>query len=398
MAGRPSFFQTEHDNDKFREEVDRLRRIKVGWSKIARLLSVSRQTLYNWKKDHEYEDPIETLDISDETLDAHVKDVQKDHPSRGEKMTRAYLSQKGVHVPRQRVRESIHRTDPEGVEYRKKNAVRRVVYNVKGPHHLWHVDGNHKLKDFGLAIEGAIDGFSRTCVCLKALASYGADPILDLFKQAVHEYTLPSRVRVDKGTENVRVAEYMVNMRGPDRGSIIAGPSTRNQRIERLWGDVRPNVIDWYITVFNEWVDNYGINFYYMRTKFVIHHMFLDRLNEELELFRRTWNSHPLSTEHQTTPDQLVEFNKHLIKEPPFEIDEENYGFEGDPDLEGAVLRHQMEYDPVTHPFDDEQLARFVFQNPKLCIHDNDTSVMWQRVEHAFRFYDEMADEISDSV
>jgi hypothetical protein len=303
MAGRPSFFQTEHDNDSFWGEVNRLRSMKVGWSKIARLLSVSRQTLYNWKKNNAYEDPIETLDISDDALDAHVIDVQKDHPSRGEKMTRAYLSQQGVHVPRQRVRESIHRTDPEGVEYRKKNAVRRVVYNVKGPHHLWHVDGNHKLKDFGIAIEGAIDGFSRTCVCLKALASYGADPILDLFKQAVHEYTLPSRVRVDKGTENVRVAEYMVNMRGPDRGSIIAGPSTRNQRIERLWGDVRPNVIDWYITVFNEWVDQYGINFYYMRTKFVIHHMFLDRLNEELELFRRTWNSHPLSTEHQTTPD-----------------------------------------------------------------------------------------------
>ena len=38
--------------------------------------------------------------------------------------------------------------------------------------------------------------------------------------------------------ENVLVCEAMVEIRGEGRASFIAGPSTHNQRIERLWRDV----------------------------------------------------------------------------------------------------------------------------------------------------------------
>lgn len=47
--------------------------------------------------------------------------------------------------------------------------------------------------------------------------------MLNLFLEAVKKHGLPSRVRGDHGTENLRVAAHMIQERGDGRGSYIWG-------------------------------------------------------------------------------------------------------------------------------------------------------------------------------
>ena len=100
-----------------------------------------------------------------------------------------------------------------------------------------------------VVIIGALDGFSRACPYLRAFNNNTAAVSFEAFMGppgGVTDYGIPSHIRVDKGGENVLTAEFMLLTRGLNRGSVRAGKSTHNQRIERFWRDVRRNVIEPY--------------------------------------------------------------------------------------------------------------------------------------------------------
>ena len=66
---------------------------------------------------------------------------------------------------------------------------------------------------------------------LKCATKNLASTVLHYFIEGTHHFGLPLRVRGDHGVKNVEVAKFMVESRGNNRGSFIAGHSVHNVRI-----------------------------------------------------------------------------------------------------------------------------------------------------------------------
>lgn len=90
---------------------------------------------------------------------------------------------------------------------------------------------------------------------------------------------LPSRVRSDKGMENVLIDDYMIEKRGSGRGRMITGKSTHNQRIERLWRDVFTGVLSYYYQLFYFMEDEGMLDPLDQFHIAALHHVFLPRVN-----------------------------------------------------------------------------------------------------------------------
>ena len=80
--------------------------------------------------------------------------------------------QRGFVVSQETIRLIIKILDPEGVELRRARRLRRRQYTCRGPNALWHMDSYDKLKPYGIAINGCIDGFSRHIMWMEAYTQW----------------------------------------------------------------------------------------------------------------------------------------------------------------------------------------------------------------------------------
>ncbi|XP_065136100.1 uncharacterized protein [Paramisgurnus dabryanus] len=208
---------------------------------------------------------------------------------------------RGYVVSQENMRMIIKAIDPEGVEHRRARRLRRRQYFSRGPNALWHMDSYDKLKPYGIAINGCIDGFSRFVLWMEAYNT-NSDPIV-IAAYYISTVTgiggCPERLRADPGTENGHVKDMQVFLRRnhtdgyAGEKSFMYGCSTANQRIEAWWGILRKQSGQLWMDIFQTLRDDGHFSGDFL-DKNLIQFCFLNLIQDELDEVVRTWNTHQI--------------------------------------------------------------------------------------------------------
>ena len=116
-----------------------------------------------------------------------------------------------------------------------------------------------------------------------------------MFIEAILEHGVPSRVRGDRGGENRDVSILMILLRGLNRASFMWGSSVFNTRIERLWVEVGRRFVRQWRAFFIRLGRCHLLERNNPEHRWLLHHLFLDLINEDCQKFCDEWNAHPLS-------------------------------------------------------------------------------------------------------
>ena len=355
--------------------VELLHEAGYTFTDIACALQISRSTL--WRRLQEEGISMNRYtDISDQDLDSIIRTYQESNPNCGQTLLCGFLRSKQIYVQRKRIRESLVRIDPLRQTIRLHPRITRRVYQVQGANSLWHIDGHHSLVRWRFVVHAGIDGHSRMLVYLQCSTNNRAITVLSLFKDAVDNCGVPSRVRSDKGGENFLVCRYMIAVKGLNRGSHIAGSSLHNQRIERIWRDVYQCVCSTYHEIFYSLESVGALEPDSEIDLFVLHVLYLPLINHSLKEFFSAWNAHPIRTQHNWSPkkiwlNSMIAQNSHVDEPETFLYEE--YGVDPDSPLPQEEL-NTMEVPETLSTLTNEQktfkVNSFVIQKFFVLVHE----------------------------
>ena len=153
------------------------------------------------------------------------------------------------------MRDVIEAISPARCDAMRARRLCRRIYINRGPNFAWHIDGNDKLKPFGFAIHGAIDGWSRKVLWLQ-VGYTNKDPkiVCNFYMDQVEQVGIPVLVCLDRGTENGTLMDIQTLLRSEHNDTfsnrpVRVGSSVHNQRIEQWWGYLRRNFTQFYMSL-----------------------------------------------------------------------------------------------------------------------------------------------------
>ncbi|CAH3173671.1 unnamed protein product [Porites lobata] len=260
-----------------KDQLEHLRSLYFSLEAIAGILQVSLSTLQRRRRELGVNTPAYS-EISDDELDEIYRSVTGSSstgpltPNIGRRRFIGALRSRGWSIQRWRVSDCLRRN---------------IMYKL-----ITHV---------------CIDGKTRLILYAACRDNNKAETVLSLFQNAVQKWGLLSRVRCDYGMENYHVGAYMIQHRGPGRGSMITGSSVHNSRVERTHRDAYSGVLAFYSRVFQPLEDEGNLDVLNDVHIFSLHHIYIPRIQNSLEELVSQMNNRPVSTERNHSPLQMWE-------------------------------------------------------------------------------------------